>query len=205
MIMNRKLFTSAGIFLLAISLPGMAGAGQMVLEIDPQKFLEEEAGPLKKCDNLHQTTGSCICCNWHVASDPAAEAIADSGQDKSAAGKWIGTKVLLENVNGTIMARINRVTPLYRLDSGATFTPEGTWNPRNANGERWVSEHAGIYKNRVVSAWNDLNGDGLVGVSDELLFDNGEPAKIVNVGVAVHVTTDEASRSTRARRPRQQQ
>ncbi len=203
--MNRKLFIFASVLLLAAALPRMAGAGQMVLEMDPHKLLAEEAG-LKKCDNLHQTTGDCICCNWHVESTPEETAALQSSLDPTerATTKLIGSRIKLRNVNRTLMVRVDRVTPLYRLDSGATFTPTSDWNPRDASGERWISEHAGIHKNRIVASWNDLNRDGLVGVADELVFDNGELAKIVNVGVALHVTTEGSAKPAPVRPAAQQ-
>lgn len=203
--MNRKLFVIAGIFLLAVALPGVARAERMVLEIDPQKFLEDEAGGPKKCDNLHQTTGDCKCCNYHVVGVQEARPGEPGTDANGKAARWVGARLELSNVRGTTFVRVDRVTPLYRLDSGATFTPAGAWNPYDANGERWESEYAGLSKSRVVSAWNDLNGDGLVGVADELVFDNGELAKIVNVGIGIHVTTEQPARSEMTRRPRQQQ
>lgn len=185
--MNRKSLIAAGILTLAIPVVGLAAPKQMILEIDPQKLLGDEGPSLQKCDNLHQESGSCICCNYHVEGVSQTE-IADA----VAAGKarsLVGTTLKLRSATSLVVARIDRITPLYRLDSGATFTPAGDWNPRDASGERWTSEHAGIYKSRTVAAWNDLNHDGLVGPGDELVFDNGEPSKVVTVGIGLHVTT----------------
>jgi hypothetical protein len=177
-----------GLSILMLALPLAASPKQRVLQLDPASLLKEAADvpvAIGVCSYLHELSPD-YCQIWHV------EAIFPIN-DATAAKKGIraveGSQMILKNAGGQRERyRIDRVVPQYRLDSGAIFEPTRNWNPANATREQWTRVQAKRTGSRVVTDWQDVDGDGLVGARDIVKFDDGETAEIVDVLVGLHVT-----------------
>lgn len=178
-----------GLLVVVLAAPLSAAPVKKVLQIDPaslQKAAAAQGADIGVCTYLHEIYPS-YCQIWHVIAVYEVDASVQ-GRTRS----QVGSRLTLQNAAGVKERyQIDRMVPHYRLDNGGTFEPAKSWNPRNADRERWVEVRADQAKranSRVVTDWQDVNGDGLVGVYDSVVFDDGEAAEITGVAIGVHVT-----------------
>lgn len=197
---RRSSLVWVGALALLLVLPALAAAQQrqMVLQIDAASLKslqantagEQDEAPidLAVCDYLHEISPD-YCTIWHVEAIIVMTDSATVGAStESKLARLQGMELKVRGASGVKTLHIDRVTPIYHLDSGATFAPAENWNAHDARGEKWLQVGAKSSESQVVAGWTDVNHDGLVGPGDELTFAQGATAKITDIGIGLHVS-----------------
>lgn len=182
------------VMLLSVSVAGLlpAHAEKLVLEAQPRisAAAENPCDIFYECSLWHEVYPD-YCTVWHVIYCGPIESSANAsmvGGGSPFERRFVGRQLVLENQTGTRNVRIDRVAPQYHLNSGAIVEPTGRWSARDANGEEWSDVRSSVESRRGVANWEDTNRDGIVGVQDQVIFDDGTMSTIKAVRLGVHVS-----------------
>ncbi len=172
----------------------VAGAGErMVLQAEPKVAQAAQDDPCDifyVCSYWHEISPN-YCTVWHVIyCGPIIEAAGTNDLEKAI----LGRQLTIETNSEVRNVKISRVAPQYHLASGAVVEPQGDWNPQDAGGELWGEIRPNAKRSYRVANWEDNNGDGVVGVGDRVVFDNGSRSRIKAVRFGVHADVLEMRR-----------
>ena len=140
-------------------LAGPLRAQEMILEP------ENDIDALKSCDTVHRIT-TCESFHYQTLTYLGVGGLVKL-EDKTYSVTWLG--------------------PGYYLDSGVILQALGDPASASLAGQQWLEVYPEEGRIHMSRSWSDLDGNGVLSLSDRLLFDSGRELKVRDVRLNLRV------------------